>query len=188
MARDEAKVRVKLDTREAKGELRGLTHSARAAAGRVGAGIRRTVGRGLGAVGLGAGIGAGLAAVRGATASGFGDVIGESLGAIGAQLSRAVLGELPSDARAAKSAREDTIAAFGAIAGHTGRIPPGAKNYFDQIKALRFEQEEGRRLFEEDTKFHGPGIEKLMDRIMEGIGKLLTQAVDALAEKLNPFR
>lgn len=185
---EEAKVRVKLDTREAKSTLEGLTRSGAAVAVRVGGSVRRAVGRGMGVVGLGAAIGSGVAAVRGATASGFGDVIGEALGGYGAQLSRAILGEMPSDARAAKSSREDTIAAFGAIAGHTGKVPPGAQNYFNQIKALRFKEEEGRRLFEEDARFRGPGIEDMLGRIMDAIGTLLSEAVDNLAGKLNPFR
>ena len=63
MARDEAKVRVRLDTRRAQSELRGLLTESRRTAGRIGSKLRGTVGRGLGVVGLGAGIGTGRNAV-----------------------------------------------------------------------------------------------------------------------------
>ncbi len=188
MARDEAKVRVRLDTRQAKGDLRGLTRAAAGVAGRVGGGIRRAVGRGLGAVGLGAGIGTGLAAVRGATQSGLGDVIGEAFGGIGAELAQTLLGDLDEKAKASRTAREETIQAFGAIAGQTGKVPPGAQNYFNQIRSLRLQEEKGRELFERDERFRGPGIGDMIDRIMDGIGTLVSSAVDTLADKLNPFK
>jgi len=188
MAGKEAKVKVRLDTKQAKGDLRDLTRDAAQAAGRVGGTIRGAVGKGLGVVGLGGGIGAGLAAVRGSTSSGFGDVIGESLGGIGAQLAESFLGNLDEDARATKSAREETIQAFGSIAGSTkGGIPPGAQNYFNQIKSLRLQEEKGKELFERDERFRGPGVEDMIDRIMSGLGEMVSKAVQDLKNKLNPF-
>lgn len=188
MAREEAKVRVRLDTSRAKGELRDLTNRAERTAGRVAGGVRNAVSRGLGVVGIGAGIGAGVTAVRGATESGFGDVVGEALGGLGARISDFFLGSLDEEARAAKSAREETIAAFGAIAGATGKIPPGAKAFFDSVESLRLQEEKGRDLIRRHKDFQGPDTGELIDRILDGIGRLLTEAVDALADKLNPFK
>jgi hypothetical protein len=185
---DETKVRVKLDTRQAKTELRGFVRESAAAAGRVAGGVKRAIGRGLGVVGLGAGIGTGLAAVRGATESGFGDVVGEAFGGVGAELAETLFGSLDEEARATRAAREETIQAFGAIAGRAGEIPPGARNFFEQVRSLRVEEERGREMFQRDERFRGPGVGQLVDRIMEGIGTLISQAVDALAEKLNPFK
>ena len=187
MAKTEAKVRVKLDTSAAKASLRGLTKTAAATAGRVGAGIRGAVGRGLGAVGLGAGLGTGLAAVRGATSSGLGDVVGEAFGGIGAELAQTLLGDLDEKARADKAARNETIQAFGAIAGQTGKVPPGAQNFFNQVRSLRLQEERGKEIFERDDRFRSTGASDIIDRIMSGIGQLLSDAVNALAEKLNPF-
>ncbi len=184
---NEAKVRVRIDTSRAKGELRALLRQSARTAGQVSGAVRGAVGRGLGAVGLGGGIGAGLAATRAATQSGFGDVIGESLGGLGAQLSEFFLGDLDEKARATRAAREETIQAFGAIAGQQGAVPPEARNFFQQVRTLRQQEETGRELFERDERFRGPGIGELIDRIMEGIGNLLSEAVDALAAKLNPF-
>lgn len=186
MARDEAKVRVRLDTGQAKSDLRGLVREAQNSSGRVAAGVRNALGRGFRAIGLGAGIGTGLAAVRGATQSGFGDVIGEAFGGFGANLAEFFLGDLDDKARAARAAREETIQAFGTITGITGSVPPGARAFFDSVRTLRLQEEEGRGIIERDERFRGPGIGEFVDRIMAKVGEIIAQAVDALAEKLNP--
>lgn len=182
---DEVKIRVRLDTRQARGELDGFVREGAKTAGRVAGRLRRSVGRGLGLVGAGAAVGTGLAAVRGASASGLGDVIGEHFGALGAQIAETIFGSLDEEARATKSAREETIQAFGAIAGARGAIPPGAANWFAQVRALRVEEERGRELFERDTRFRPESdIGDLVTRIMSGIGELLSQAVGALGDRL----
>lgn len=184
---EEAKVRVSLDTRDAVAALNDMRRKASAVSGRVGSTLRRTVGRGLGVIGLGGGVGAGLAAVRGATQSGLGDVIGEAFGGIGANIAQTLFGELDERAKASKAAREETIQAFGTIAGATGKIPPGAVNYFNQIRALREQEERGREIFERDDRFRSVGAQDLVDRVLAGIGQLLTQAVDYLWGKIWRF-
>lgn len=184
---DETKVKVRLDTRQAKGQLQGLVRESASAAGKVASGIRSTVSKGLGAVGFGAAVGTGIQAVRGATQSGTGDVIGEALGGIGHQVAEFFLGDLNEDARASRAAREETIQAFGALAGARGEIPPGAKQFFEGVKTLRLQEEKGRELFEADGKFRGPGIGDIVDRIMKGVGELVSRGVERLGEILNPF-
>lgn len=187
---DETKVKVRLDTRQAKTELGGLVRESARAAGKVASGIRSTVGRGLGVVGFGAAFGTGVSAVRGATESGVGDVVGEALGGIGAQLSEFFLGDLNEEAKAAKAARAETIEAFGAIAGGMnggkGGIPPGAQEFFASVKSLRQQEERGREMFERDDRFRGPGIGDLISRLGTMIGDELTNACDYLAS-LIPF-
>jgi len=185
--KDEAKVRVRLDTKGAKGDLGGLVRQGKAAAGRIGSNLQGAVRGGMGigkSIGVGAGIGAGLAAVKGASSSGIGDLIGESFGGIGASLNEFFLGDIDDKARAAKSAREETINAFGAIAGQTNQIPPGAQQFFNQVKGLRENEEKGRSLFEQNDNFRGPGVGAMIDRIGTMLGGLLSDAVDALADKL----
>ena len=130
-----------------------------------------------------------MAAIRGASESSFGDVIGEALGGFGHQVSEFFWGDLNEDARASKSAREETISAFGTIAGMKGKVPEEAKAYFDQVKALRLNEEKGRELFEGDrARFGGEDIKTVIDRILAGINGLITAAVNTLAEKLNPTK
>ena len=90
MASDEAKVKVRLDTRQAKGELRGLTREGGKTAGRVGAGIRSAMGRGLGAMGLGVGIGAAMATLKGPTQSGIVASIDQTLGPLANKAAQAL--------------------------------------------------------------------------------------------------
>ena len=184
----EAQVRVRLDTRQAKGDLRALSKQAGKTAGNIGKGLRRSVGRGLGAIGLGGGIGVGLAAVKGSTSSGFGDAVGESFSAIGAQLNDFFLGDMDDQARATRKAREETIQAFGFQAGASGSIPPGARQFFENRRA-EFEQEEiGRSKFEQDKQFKGPDIDDIIARIMSGFGTLISEAVTSLADELAFWR
>jgi hypothetical protein len=188
MASDETKVVVRLETSKAKAELDSVVDKGREAARKMSGLYHSTVGRGLSAVGLGGGIGMGFAAVRSATESGFSDVIGEALGGVGAQLEHFFLGNLGEDAKASRAAREDTIQAFGAIAGAQNKIPPSAHAFFNSVKSIRMQEEHGRALFERDDKMRGPGIEELITKIMSAIGELVSKAVDSLAEKLNPFK
>jgi len=184
----EATVRLRLNTRQAKAELRDLNKEARKSSGRITSGIRRAVGSGMGAVGLGGGIGLGLAAARGATQSGFGDVIGESFGAIGAQLNDFFLGDMDDKSRAIRKAREETIAAFGFQAGAKEGIPDGAKQFFDN-RVSEFTQEEiGRSIFEKNEDFRGPAIDDILSRITTSLGELLSQAVNDLADRLAFWR
>ena len=90
----ETKVKVRLDTRQAKSQLTGLVRESARSAGRLTNNIRSVVGKGLGAVGMGTAIGTGISAVRGATESGVGDVIGESLGGFGKMAEEFFLGDL----------------------------------------------------------------------------------------------
>lgn len=183
---EETKVRVRIDTKQAKAELGGLVREGAKTAGKVASGIRATVGRGLGAVGFGAAFGTGVSAVRGATESGVGDVVGEALGGFGSELSEFILGDLPAEAKASRAAREETIQAFGAIAGARGSIPPGARQFFESVKTLRIEEEKGRREIEQDRQFRGPGIGDLVSKIGTVIGQELTKAVEYLVS-LIPF-
>lgn len=183
---EETRIRVRLDTQGAKQQLAGLVREGARTAGRVSSTLRTAVGRGLGAAGLGGAFAAGASAVRGATQGGVTDVAGEAFGGIGAQLAEAVFGSLDEEARASKAARDETIQAFGAIAGARGAIPPGARQFFESVKSLRVQEERGRELFERDEQFRGPGVGELIDRILTGIGKLLSDAVDNLISKI-PF-
>jgi len=185
---EEVKVRVRLDTRQAKGELRDMTRDAESTAGRVSGGIRRALGRGLRAVGFGAAIGSGIAAVRGATESGIGDVVGESLGGIGAQLAQFFLGDLDDKARSSRRAREEAIATFGTVAGIRNEISPGMRNWFDATQKRMEKEERGRQLFERDEQFRGPGLDDLVTRIMQGLAGLLKTAVQELLSGLNPIK
>ncbi|MHC4180081.1 MAG: hypothetical protein ACYSWU_21465, partial [Planctomycetota bacterium] len=139
-----AEVEVELDTDTARRKLEELTKFAARQAVKAGSMVRRTVGAGMKAVGLGAGVGAGMAVVRSQTESGMGDVFSEIFGGVSSRMEDAILGDAAVNARADKSAREDTIQAFGMVAGMTGSIPAAAKRFFDARRKFSKAEEDGR--------------------------------------------
>jgi hypothetical protein len=182
----EARVKVRLDTKQASGDLRQLTREAAKTAGRVGGGLKRAVTRGLGAIGLGGGIAAGLAAVRGATQAGLGDVMGEAFGPLGAQIAGQFYGQdLLTDARAAKSARDQLSQNFAYLIGKRGEAPPAAVNWFNQVKTHQEVIERGRQIIREDTQFYGPQYDEIIGKIMDNIGGMLADAADKLGDRLT---
>ena len=49
------------------------------------------------------------------------------------------------------------------------------------------DEERGRELFETDTQMRGPGMDKIIDRIMGGFGKMVSEAMTRLIDAINPF-
>jgi hypothetical protein len=184
---DEAKLEVTLDTEKAKKELDKLKKEAakraREAAGAIMSGLSRGF-EFVGVSGGGAMIGQ---ALRGPTQQAYSGIINESFGAYGKAIQRFVLGDHGIDAKAGEAAREQTIQAFRMTAGINNNIPPGAREYFTQMKALRTLEEKGTARFEEDPFFRGVQPADLYQRFMTGIGEQLGKAADYLVNKLNPF-
>jgi hypothetical protein len=183
----EAKVKVRIDTAQAKTQLAGLAREGMSVAGKVSSNLRSVVGRGLGATGLGVGIGAGIAAVRGPTESGLTSVVGEALGPLGFAVEKFFLGDLGIDARAKATTRQEAIATFsqaaGAMNGGAGGLPPGVKEWFASVETINRQKEVGREVFMKDSDFHGPGIEEIIKTVMGNIKQLLFDAVDYLLGK-----
>ena len=103
----EAVTKVRLDTSVAGRALEALTKKAGASARKVGANIRGAVARGLGGLSLGAGVGAGLAAIKGSTSSGFGDILSVATSGIGESINEFAFGSADETARAKKRALTD---------------------------------------------------------------------------------
>lgn len=167
MTQGEAKVRVRLDTGPAKAALAELANSAGKIAGNVGGGVMSSVKMGLGAVGLGGAFGMGMAAVQGPTGEAAGGIIGESLGAFGAQISAGVFGKMGPEAAAAQAAREDLINAYGAVRGREGKMPDGAEQYFENRRKFHLEAAMGRQAIEQDQRFYGVSVEQFKPILQE---------------------
>lgn len=183
----EAKIRVRLDTTQAKADLAELNREGERASEEVSASFSDSLlGRGIKYAGAAA-IGAGVYQIAKPTVGGLGDLLGESLGGIGADLAQFVFGDLDEKARGAQRAREETKDAFAMIAGTRGSIPPEARAFFAGISRLRVQEERGREMFDRDDAFRGPGIGALVERIMSGIGKMIAEAAETIANKLLPW-
>ena len=200
----EVKIRVKLDTAAARAELQGLVASAQSAG--VGTGGRSAGGSAVGDDGAGGGgggftlasvmrgmgLGTGFAmaqhALSGPTSSGVGSVLSEALGPLGAAISKWALGDMPAEAKAAESAREDTIASFGRLAGIQGQIPGGAKSFFDARKGIALQAEKGSALFERDKDFRGvdiPDLGELLFKLSKQWAELQVNAIKEGFRALN---
>lgn len=181
----ETQFKVKLDTKQAKGQLRSFTKDAARGAAAISGKLRSAVGRGMSMVGVGAAIGTGVAAVRGAASSGIGDVVGEYSGYLGSQMGEAVFGDQDNQARASKSAREETMQAFALVAGAQGAVPQGAVDFYNGIRAIREQQEKGRDIIAQDSRFYSPGVQNMADGVVGQIGQHIAQGFEWLSNQIS---
>jgi hypothetical protein len=180
MTQGEAKIRVRLDTGPAKAALAELANNASKIAGNVGGGVMSSVKMGLGAVGLGGAFGMGMAAVQGPSGEAAQGIIGESLGAFGAQISAKVFGSMGPEAAAGSAAREDLINAFGPVLGREGRMPDGATQYFENRRQFHLEAAKGRQAIEADQQFYGASVEDVAKKLGDAIREGATSAWDRI--------
>ena len=183
----ETKYRVRIDTRGARNDLRGMVRDAKRTSGAVGQRIRSTVGAGLRFAGVGAAIGGGIGAIRATASSGIGDVLGETTSQFGFQLGEYLSGDLNEEARAAKSAREETIQAFALQAGQSGQVPPGARQFFESVRDLNLQRERGVELIRGDSNFYGPGAQELGPQLLSGISNAIRDGFNVLRGTVERF-
>lgn len=165
-----ATVKVELDTKPGKAELRKLTKEGEKSAGKVNDSLGGGFGR-AGALGAVAGAGFGLAQRAASRVSGFmPDVVSEASAGFFAGMSDTFGGP---EARAAKGAREQTKAAYAEIIGRQKEptVTPGMRNYFNNVKGLREITERGNTAI--DKEFGGgtaisDGIQTVVDTVSSG--------------------
>lgn len=183
MARDEASVKVRLKTRQAKSDLRGLMTEAKGTAGAIGGSLRSTVGRGLGVIGLGVGIGAAISAVRGPTESGIGALASQLFGGFGATGARNVFGNLPGEARASIRASAEITRAEGHIAGIRGKTLPGMMDRFEQLRELYMPQEVGKDMVSRELSIEM--TKTMVKPILRSMGNMFAKWLGELAALLE---
>ncbi len=182
--------KLRLEDRQATAALQRLQMQAKNTAGRIGKGIRDTVGGGLRSAargaGLGVGIGTGIAAVRQSSSSGLGDILSESFAPIGAAINEWMLGDDDDHARAGRAAREEIKNAFAyQIGANDNKIPEGAHQMFNTIRDLRETQERGRSAIDQDPRFSGGiDLEQFGNRIVKMLGKEMADVARWLMEQL----
>lgn len=181
---EETKVRVKLETEQAESALEKLVREGARSAGKVAGTVSSAVGKGLGMVGMGAGIATGLAAVRGATESGFGDVIGEAFGGIGAQLEKWLLGDLSIDAKASTAARNELIQNQAYAVGRQGVLTSAAKQSYDVLFQRQRHIATGQQIIESSEQFRKVSMDDIFTRLQKLFSELFQEAVDNLVSKL----
>lgn len=172
MASNEAKVKVRVDTRQAKGELRGLTKEGAKASRGVGAGLRSVMGRGFAVLGIGAGIGAAAALLKGPTQGGISAIFGQTFGAAGHVFAQGMLGEKGFEAQGRAKALGEIAQLYGPIRGITGKEPQGAFENFE-FRAKRYTDfARGRGEFLADPKYGNEAARELVGGMKEVADKL----------------
>lgn len=184
---DETKIRVRLDTTQATSEMASLERRGQKAAGRLSERLRGTVGQAFGAAGVGGIAGAVTSsatnAVRGSASGGFTDILGETFGSTGAAFNEFLFGKIDDASRASRSAREETIQAFGQIAGIQGSVPTEAKTFYDQIQRINLQKESGRSAIESDSRFYAEN-ERLMGSLIDRIGSKIGEELRSVFSDL----
>lgn len=182
---EEAKVRVRLDTKAAQNEMRGLTRQAAATASRVSGGIRSAMGTGIRALGVPLGVGAAAGLALGATRSGVGDVVSDFFRPFANRLEDWALGDKAWQARARTSARQETINRFGFSAGVTGDVDTAKGYYMNALRARYLPEERGRHNLERSLPSSGDWLAELMDQAIERLTKWWHEQVDYLINQLK---
>ena len=181
----ETKVRVRLDTRQAKGEMRKVRKEGERTAGSISEGLSATIRRGFAMTGAGAAFAGGIGAARAAVSGGVGDAFGGAFSMLSASLNDYLLGSIDDEQRAIRSARDQTIEAFGPVAGILDGVPPEAHQFFQSIKTHEFEKEKGRSIVMNDPAFQGAGFVDIFSQMGIQIGE---RVANGIMEKLEEMR
>ena len=187
---NEAVIRVRLDTSQAKSDLDGLNESGRNAARNIGGRSRSGKGGSFGAgLGLGGAAGFALGHLKSPTTSGLSDIAGEVFGFGGNWLSNLVLGDLAPQAKANKQARDEVIQAYAYQAKALGETPAGALTRFKHLASLYGQRESGSAIMERDIRLN-PTAEKVLtlngltDQMFEKLCKLAATTISDLSTQI----
>lgn len=183
----EAVVRVRLDTGQAKRDLDDLLNGKGGGGGvpgisPEGGGGGGGRGGGLGrGFGLGVGGALGLGAIKSSSMGALGDVAGEFIAPLGANLSNTFFGLEDDRARARATAREQTIAAFGQLA-RTNK--EGAYQHFLGLSKIEEQKEFGASAIREDYRFYRGG-DDFDERNNNFIDHIVSKVVGAIESGFN---
>ena len=169
----QAKVKVELDTRPGRAELRKLAQEGEAAADRASDSLSHAA-----TVGAVAGVGFGLAQRAASRIGGFvPDVISEGTVGVRSYFDSAFGGP---EARAARGAREQTKEAYAEIIGRMKEpaITPEIRNYYNNVKDLREITERGGSAI--DRELGGDYLKDALESLLGAVSAGFDRIVEAL--------
>lgn len=161
---EETKVRLRIDTRQAQQSMQQLERQGQTTASKVAQRVRGSVWSATGGAFAGAAAGVAVSSLRGSSSSALEDVVGESLGGFGADLSEWLFGDTDDKARAMRAAREETAAAFGAIVGE-GPVPASVDAYYQNLLSIRTREEIGQGKVKRELYGDAGSPEGLIDQL-----------------------
>lgn len=180
MMESEAKVRVRIDTSQAKGDMADLTRTAQSATVRVGQTVRDSVSSGLHAIGAGGAFGAAAGALRAPTEGGISAIAGELLGPLGQSIDNWLWGDLGPRARADKTLRDEVVNTFSQAIGMNSSNMEKAKAYAESRRPQLIQAEEGRKAILSSGKFNSIKFED----VIKQLGSVMSDAAKAGAQYL----
>lgn len=180
----EARVRVSLDTKRAKGDLRKLVQEGQRAGSRISGSVSGALRSGIQMAGLGAGVGAGVAAVRGAASSGAGDIASDLFGGWGRSFEHWAFGDNADQARANRVTREQ-MRGFAYQIGD-GPMPQPVKNIFDQINKHELRRQQGISAIEREGDFR-ISLDKIISRLTDALTTAIMAGAKEISNSLKPF-
>lgn len=160
MAKNQANIKLGLDTKGAKKSLRDLNKTAAGTAKQVGGKIRGGLGGAAGALGLGAIGGMAVGQFKGSMFGGAGDIVGGALGGLISQVESFVFQGKDLEARAAAKAREGLptwLEGRQKTPAQKKAVRDAALPAFLFRKQHDVERMSGIRDFGMDPRFGGPG-------------------------------
>lgn len=169
----EAKIKVELDTRPGRAELRKLAAEGEAAADRTSESLSDAA-----TIGAVAGVGFGLAQQAASRLAGFvPDAISEGTVGVRSYFDSAFGGP---EARAARGAREQTKEAYAEIVGRMKdpAITPEIRNYYNNVKDLREITERGGSAI--DRELGGDYLKDALENLLGAISSGFDRIVEAL--------
>lgn len=186
MMESEAKVRVRIDTSQARGDMADLTKTAQGATVRVGQSIRDSVSAGIHAIGAGGAFGSAASAFRAPTEGGISAIFGELIGPFAESAENWILGDLGVEAKANQRLQSEVLDTWGQAIGMNKSNLERAKVYADQRRPQLIQEEEGRKAIKSSTDFYSVKFDDVIKRLGEVMSSAATAAAQYLLDRL-PF-
>jgi len=178
----DAKIKVGVDTRKAKSDLKELHRAKAQGRKKVGAVAKRSSSMATRAFAFTGGA-AVLGKFNGASSSGNVDIFDEALVPIYAAAQAATDKAVGFSAAGRRTARERTKAAFAYHVGKTGEMS-GALEFNKIADRSAQDQESGRNLLRQDPRFLGPDLEEASKAALKGHAELFLKNLYAV----NPLK
>lgn len=173
----DVRIPVTVDTRKAQADLAQLHHDKAKAKGRVSAAAQRTSRMAVRAFAF---VGAGSAVMNFNSAAPAGNVsvFEEALTPLFALAQQTADRALGGSAKAHRTAREETKAAFAYHVGRTGETA-GMRDFYNTAAKIRNDVESGRNVLRRDPRFVGPDFKTVAGASVAGHVKVFLENLEA---------
>lgn len=129
-------------------------------------------------------VGLAKSSVSGVAGGSFSDLVGEQFLSLGRNIEDFIFGDTAKEARAQRSARQQSYDVFALQAGILNREPPGARQWMDNVARIETYKQKGQHVLDTAEGFSYKGIEELLQRFIDGIGGYISAGFKELAKRI----